>query len=157
MEFSRPEFWSGQPSPSPGDLPDPGIKPGSPALQADFQIGKNPMILGVGLGHPGLEPPSSQEGRAAATCILRTKIRVLQPGRARTLTSCPGAAPSHLGVGAAQCKLARPPAPRGRDPGLLCLLCPHQLPAAAGSQPEPPQTHLVRSHTQLPSKLSLRR
>ena len=35
MEFSRPEYWSGQPFPSPGDLPDPGIKPGSPALQAD--------------------------------------------------------------------------------------------------------------------------
>ena len=35
MEFSRQEYWSGQPSPSPGDLPDPGIKPGSPALQAN--------------------------------------------------------------------------------------------------------------------------
>ena len=29
------EYWSGQPLPSPGDLPDPGIKLGSPALQAD--------------------------------------------------------------------------------------------------------------------------
>ena len=29
------EYWSGQPIPPPGDLPDPGIKPGSPALQAD--------------------------------------------------------------------------------------------------------------------------
>ena len=29
------EYWSGLPFPSPGDLPDPGIKPGSPALQAD--------------------------------------------------------------------------------------------------------------------------
>ena len=36
MEFSRPEYWSGQPFPSPGDLPNPGIKPRSPALQADF-------------------------------------------------------------------------------------------------------------------------
>ena len=35
MEFSRPEYWSGWSSPSPGDLPDPGIKPGSLALQAD--------------------------------------------------------------------------------------------------------------------------
>ena len=35
MEFSRPEYWSGQPFPSPGDLPDPGIKLGSPALQVD--------------------------------------------------------------------------------------------------------------------------
>ena len=33
MEFSRPEYWSGQPFPSPGDLP--GIEPRSPALQAD--------------------------------------------------------------------------------------------------------------------------
>ena len=35
MEFSRQEYWSGFPFPSPGDLPDPGIKPGSPTLQAD--------------------------------------------------------------------------------------------------------------------------
>ena len=34
MEFSRQEYWSGFPYPSPGDLPDPGIQPGSPALQA---------------------------------------------------------------------------------------------------------------------------
>ena len=35
MEFSRQEYWSGLSFPSPGDLPDPGIEPGSPALQAD--------------------------------------------------------------------------------------------------------------------------
>ena len=35
MEFSRQEYWSGLPCPSPGDLPDPGIKPGSPVLQVD--------------------------------------------------------------------------------------------------------------------------
>ena len=35
MGFSRQEYWSGFPFSSPGDLPDPGIKPGSPALQAD--------------------------------------------------------------------------------------------------------------------------
>ena len=35
MEFSRQEYWSGLPFPSPGDLPDPGTEPGSPALQAD--------------------------------------------------------------------------------------------------------------------------
>ena len=33
--FSRQEYWSGLPCPSPGDLPDPGIKPRSPALQVD--------------------------------------------------------------------------------------------------------------------------
>ena len=35
MGFSRQECWSGLPFPSPGDLPDPGVEPGSPALQAD--------------------------------------------------------------------------------------------------------------------------
>ena len=33
--FSRPEYWRGLPFPSPGNLPDPGIKPRCPALQAD--------------------------------------------------------------------------------------------------------------------------
>ena len=35
MGFSRQECWGGLPFPSPGDLPDPGIEPGSPTLQAD--------------------------------------------------------------------------------------------------------------------------
>ena len=35
MEFSRQEYWSGLPFPSPGHLPDPGVEPGSPSLQAD--------------------------------------------------------------------------------------------------------------------------
>ena len=35
MGFLRQEYWSGQPFPSPGDLPDPGIKPGPLALQVD--------------------------------------------------------------------------------------------------------------------------
>ena len=36
MEFSRQEFWSGLPFPSPGDLPDPGTKPKPPALAGRF-------------------------------------------------------------------------------------------------------------------------
>ena len=35
MEFSIQEYWNGEPFPSPGDLPNPGIKPRSPTLQAD--------------------------------------------------------------------------------------------------------------------------
>ena len=35
MEFSRQEYWSGMPFPSPGDLPNPGIEPRSPALWVD--------------------------------------------------------------------------------------------------------------------------
>ena len=36
MGFSRQEYWSGLPFPSPGDLPDPGIKPSFPALAGGF-------------------------------------------------------------------------------------------------------------------------
>ena len=42
MGFSRQEYWSGLPFPSPGDLPDPGIKPRSPALQADALTSEPP-------------------------------------------------------------------------------------------------------------------
>ena len=35
MGFSRQKYWSGLPFPSPRNLPDPGIEPGSPALEAD--------------------------------------------------------------------------------------------------------------------------
>ena len=42
MEFTRQEYWSGLPFPSPGDLPDPGIKPRSPALQADALLSEPP-------------------------------------------------------------------------------------------------------------------
>ena len=40
--FSRQECWSGLPFPSPGDLPDPGIEPGSLALQADALLSEPP-------------------------------------------------------------------------------------------------------------------
>ena len=51
MGFSRQEYWSGLPVPSPGDLPDPGIEPGSPALQADTLPSEPP-------GKPIIEPKS---------------------------------------------------------------------------------------------------
>ena len=42
MESSRQEYWSGLPCPSPGDLPNSGIEPRSPALQADCLIAELP-------------------------------------------------------------------------------------------------------------------
>ena len=42
MGFSRQEYWSGLPFPSPGDLPDPETEPGSPALQADSLLSEPP-------------------------------------------------------------------------------------------------------------------
>ena len=42
MGFSRQDYWSGLPFPSPGDLPDPGIEPRSPALEADALTSEPP-------------------------------------------------------------------------------------------------------------------
>ena len=42
MGFSRQEYWSGLPFPSPGDLPDSGIEPGSSELQADSLSSESP-------------------------------------------------------------------------------------------------------------------
>ena len=52
---SRPEYWSGLPFPSPGDLPNPGIKPMSPALQADSssaELGGKPFPLRCHIPYP---------------------------------------------------------------------------------------------------------
>ena len=43
MRFSRQEYWSGLPFPSPGDLSNPGIEPRSPALQADALTSELPV------------------------------------------------------------------------------------------------------------------
>ena len=62
MEFSRSEYWSGLPLPSPGDLPNPGIKTRSPALQSHQE---SPTILEWaacpffrGTSWPGIKPGS---------------------------------------------------------------------------------------------------
>ena len=61
MGFSRQEYWSGLPFPSPGDLSHSGIEPGSPALQADSlptEPGGNPKTTG-GVANPfskGIDP-----------------------------------------------------------------------------------------------------
>ena len=54
MEFSRQDYWSGLPFPSPGDLLNPGIEPGSPALQADALP---------------YEPPGKPEVKISQSCL----------------------------------------------------------------------------------------
>ena len=56
MGFSRQEYWSGLPFPSPGDLPNPGIEPRSPALQADALISEPP-------GKPIMGKPKTKIGK----------------------------------------------------------------------------------------------
>ena len=47
MEFSRQEYWSGLPFPSPEDPPDPGIEPGSPALQVGSLPSEPRIVHGI--------------------------------------------------------------------------------------------------------------
>ena len=57
IEFPRQEYWSGLPFPSPGDLLNPGIKPRSPALQADsfpFELPGKPVFYNIS-GSCGME------------------------------------------------------------------------------------------------------
>ena len=58
MEFSRQEYWSGLPFPPLGDLPNPGIEPGSPALLEDSLV---------------IEPPEKPKGRNTEVQSLRSK------------------------------------------------------------------------------------
>ena len=51
MEFSRQEYWNGLPFPAPGDLPDPGIEPGCPALRADTLPSEPPKSPKAYLSH----------------------------------------------------------------------------------------------------------
>ena len=62
MEFPRPEYWSGLPFPSPGYFPDPGIRPASPALQADSSL------LNC-WGNPFLERPNCVSGSSLTKAL----------------------------------------------------------------------------------------
>ena len=56
LGFPRQEYWSGLPLPSPGDLPDPGTKPRSPALEADTLTSESPgkpRKYGLGIRNEG--------------------------------------------------------------------------------------------------------
>ena len=61
MEFSRQEYWSELPLPSPGHLPDPGIEPGSPALQADSLLSEPQESVGFPGGSVVKNSPVMQE------------------------------------------------------------------------------------------------
>ena len=65
MGFSRQEYWGGLPFPSPGDLPDPGIEPRSPALQADALTSEPPGKLPYEDKEP-ISPGSAKLGQGQA-------------------------------------------------------------------------------------------
>ena len=76
MGFSRQEYWSGLLFPSPGDLPDPGIEPRSPTLQADALTSEPPgkppinfalqILMNFGYQTFGFDQQRLQEGASQA-------------------------------------------------------------------------------------------
>ena len=68
MEFSRQEYWSGLQFPSPGNLPDPWIKPRSPTLQADLEMATNSSSLAWKI------PWTEEPGRLHGVAKSRTRL-----------------------------------------------------------------------------------
>jgi len=60
VRFSRPEYWNGLPFPPPGDRPNPGFEPGSPALQSDSSPSAPPGKPLPGRGHVHSEQMNTQ-------------------------------------------------------------------------------------------------
>ena len=95
MEFSRQEYWSGLPFPSPGDLPNPGMEPGSPALQADALSSEPP-------GNPNKHlrniPGEKQCCQKTMHSVMSDSLwpHGLQPARLLCLWNFPG---KNTGVG----------------------------------------------------------
>ena len=76
MGFSRQEYWSGLPFPSPGDLPDPGIEPWSPAFQADALTSEPPGEPWYNISQPCLTNVDSRLKRR--DIALLTKVRLVK-------------------------------------------------------------------------------
>ena len=66
MEFSRQEYWSGLPSPTPGNLPDPGIKPAS--LESPALVGR--FFTTVSPGSPREKHNGNLESNIFKSCIV---------------------------------------------------------------------------------------
>ena len=78
MEFSRQGYWNGLPFPSPGDLPDPGIEPTSPALHMD-SLPSEPLGKPQGPPLRCHNPNKKSQCLPAFTCTLRCmfEMRIL--------------------------------------------------------------------------------
>ena len=72
--FSRPGSWSGLPCPPPGDLPNPGIKPRSPTLQADSLPSEPPGKPKTGLSNSNLYPQCLELGNCSYMFVKNVKM-----------------------------------------------------------------------------------
>ena len=79
LGFSRPEYWSGEPFPSPGDLPNPGMEPWSPTLQAD-SLPAEPPGKDLTFSKPTLPTTGEAPGAAGRHAQRSTALCWHRPG-----------------------------------------------------------------------------
>ena len=84
VEFSRQEYWSGLPFPSPGDLPQPGIEPGSPAGKQTLLTSEPPhyilLIFSFVYGHFGCFHLLTVVSSAVNKYLFKTLLSILLCG-----------------------------------------------------------------------------
>ena len=140
MGFSRQEYWSGLPFPSPGDLPNPGIKPRSPGLQADSlrsePPGKPPDCLGLILISRARCLSSFLAVYRSSSCLLLTRAAW------STFVSCEMW--SHRGAGSRGCwlrtRLSLSPSP---SEGTGCVMKEHTQEQAVSCGQDAPQLQML--------------
>ena len=84
LGFSRQEYWSGLPCPLPGDLPDPGVKPRSPTLQADSSTFEPPGKLHL------ICISVKCNGSSLLKTMMRTALHTIFQGSAHSLEQWDG-------------------------------------------------------------------
>ena len=97
MGFSRQEYWSGLPFPPPGELPDPGIQPRSPTLQADSLLSEPP---GTREGHSQIHQADPTAPSALRCCLsdpFSPTTRAEAPAFSAQPVGCPCALPESRG------------------------------------------------------------
>ena len=99
MEFSRQEYWSGLPFPSPGNLPDPGMEPRSPSLGADALPSEppgNPTWLKGGI-----------KNKINQSCQKQSKPNRTQRRENNSVRTLQNAGPSAASLGRGSCSACR--------------------------------------------------
>ena len=90
MEFSRQQYWNGLPFRSPGDLPDPGMQPRFPALQADSLPSEQPgKPKGLWQSHPKGRSKKEPMSRIMPRMAFWADLGIPAPGISESNYPCP--------------------------------------------------------------------
>ena len=109
MGFSRQVYWSELPFPSPGDLPDPEIEPGSPALQTDSVLSEPSD------GGPKVQDRGRVTGAKSGVCLTQSNVSSVLIHPTLIFLSYESVSPLPIGPGKRPILQSRTPTLRGED------------------------------------------